>query len=549
MSLRAIAGRGPPGDTVEGRRGGDDRTSRRPTALQCIVVGVTIVVGLADVHVIQALPLARRWRAKNVTARVNIAESRTRTFGSSFVDFDRDGDSDLFLNRHWNPAHFYISRGKSFRRSPEDFVSLPGYRGPTPGQVDRHHCQWGEANGDGRPDLYCTVGAEMGRGKGPNQLVMRRKGRFVDRARRFGVVNRYGRGRSVSWVDFDSDGDLDLFVANDKRSGYPNVMFENRRRGFRRVGVGLDSEMKSLSSTWADWDGDGDPDLVVTRGSIAGWGRLNPVAYRNDQGRFARVRIRGVTDRPWKSIAWADHNDDSRVDLVAVRGRRVAIMTNTGDGFRTEFARDLARGRSVAWFDGDNDGDLDAFAVQGATGTAVAPGPNRPDLLLVHRERGFRMLKDPAFRGPRKGNGETVSASDYDRDGKVDLFVTNGNNPSGWKGRSTLLRNTLLRNTSDTQRWAALDLYGGRRNPLGFGARVEVQVGDRTYWRFLTDGAGYKSQSEVSYVHLGLGRARSGRAFIDWGRGRPDCVRVRARRIKKVRRGASPCHPADNGRP
>lgn len=114
--------------------------------------------------------------------------------------------------------------------------------------------------------------------------MMRRSGRFVDRARRLGLANRYGRGRSINWIDYDVDGDLDVFVGNGKRRGYPNVMFQNRRRGFKRAKVGLSQEMKTLSSTWADWEGDGDPDLLITRGSIAGWGHNKPIAYRNDRG-------------------------------------------------------------------------------------------------------------------------------------------------------------------------------------------------------------------------------------------------------------------------
>ena len=475
--------------------------------------------------------------ADDVTRGRGISNEATMTFGSAWVDHDLDGDVDLFLNRHWMRPWLYVARGDRYDVAEEDFVSVPGYESPTPDQVDRHHCMWGEADGDGSPDLYCAVGAQSGRGRGPNQLVMRTESGWVERARQFGIANTLGRGRAVNWVDFDGDRDLDLFVGNGKRKGYPNKLFRNDRGSFRSVDAGLAQELRTLTSSWADWDADGDLDLLVTRGNLTGFRGARPVAYENRNGRFVRHGLRGVTQQRWTSVAWADVDDDGLIDLALVRSKRVRVLRNLGGRFTTLYSRRLARGRSVVWMDWDNDTDLDLFVVQGATGGPDTES-NAADLLLVNIGDHFKAVRKAPLRGPRKGNGEAAVVSDFDRDGRVDLFVTNGNNPTTWRGRST-----LLRNRSTVRNWAGLDLNGGRWNPLAIGAIVEVTPEGRPYRRFVTDGAGYKSQSEVGYVHLGLGPSEQAMVTVLWHGGGRDCALVRAGRIRELTRGSSPCSP------
>ena len=494
----------------------------------CLLAALALLPGSAAAAGIEA---------RDITAPRGVSTQRTITYGSAWVDHDLDGDVDLFVNRHWKRPWFYTARRTRYELSGEDFVSLPGYEDTTPATVDRHHCMWGEANGDGRPDFYCTVGAQRGRGRGANQLAMRTRRGWVDRAETLGLADELGRGRSANWVDYDSDGDLDLFIANGKRDGHPNKLFRNERGSFRLVGVGVRDELRSLTSSWADWDADGDLDLLVTRGNITSSRVATPVAYTNEEGRFVRQRLPVVTTQRWISGDWADVDGDGLIDIALVRKRRVRVLRNLGGRFTELYQRRLARGRSLVWLDWDNDSDLDLFVVQGAPGKPNS-ATNRPDILLINTGLGFRRVVKAPLRGPRRGNGEAATVSDFDRDGRVDLFVTNGNDPSAWRGRST-----LLRNTSSVGNWAGVDLYGGRWNPVAIGATVEVESGAGRYWRFADDGSGYKSQSEIGYVHLGLGRFTTAVVTVHWPEGGKDCAVVRAGRIRKVAKGDARCSP------
>ena len=159
-----------------------------------------------------------RYRVEDVTRRRGLSTADTFTWGATWVDYDNDDDADLLVNRHWLRPYFYVNANGFYARLREDFY---------PELVDRHGCAWGEADGDGRPDLYCAVGADKGVGTGKNQLLLQKESGFVDAAEEFGVTDEYGRGRTVQWLDIDSDGDLDIFVGNKFRDGQTNVMFVN----------------------------------------------------------------------------------------------------------------------------------------------------------------------------------------------------------------------------------------------------------------------------------------------------------------------------------
>ena len=445
----------------------------------------------------------------------------TRTFGSYWADYDRDGDDDFFLGRHQFAGWFMEKKRRLFsRRSHEELNKF----------MDRHGCGWGQATRDRRPDLYCAQGSDVGQGKGWNQLLVRTRDGFVDRAREFGVVDAYGRGRTVNWIDYDVDGDLDIFVGNARRAGAPNAMFRNDRGDFRRVVVGVERVMRTVSSSWADWDVDGDPDLLVLPGGEP------PFAFENVDGQFQQRQLFDEFGGLWMSAVWGDYNGDGWPDLHLLKKERSLVLRNANGTFSRHHVFELNAGRSSSWFDVENDGDLDLFVVQGTR----SDGPddntlNRRDLILVNELGAFTEFKDDSVWGPRAGDGDAVATLDFDRNGSEDVFVTNGNHDRSGP-------NVLLENRSSRFNWLGLDLEGSWKNPMAFGARIRVDPTDGVgYWRVQNDGLGGGAQSDVGYVHLGLGPAPSTQVRVEWPEGGADCISRAANRVVVLRRGSSPC--------
>jgi hypothetical protein len=449
-------------------------------------------------------------------------ESTSRTWGSTWADFDRDGDPDVFVNRHWVTPQLMVNANDSFRRYTGKVDWQPG-----PKKTDRHACAWGEANRDGRPDLYCAQGADMGTGSGPNRLYVQTSRGFNERGHAYGVTNPLGRGRTVNWIDYDSDGDLDLFVGNTERSGTTNVMFRHGRGGFVKARVGVAQELGTVGSSWADWDRDGDPDLLVEQHEPGA-----TLAYENTHRRFRQVRLKGITGKTWLAGTWGDFNGDGWPDLAMVGRESAAIFRNKKGRLHRVRKVDVTEGRMGTWLDAENDGDLDLFVVQGAGGNHPHPGAvNAGDILLVRRKGKFVRV---GVTGRAPGNGDAVSASDYDRDGRVDVLVTNGY--FYYEGP-----NQLLRNKSNARNWAGLQLRGPRANPFGYGATVRVKTRSMTYRRQVTDNFSFRAQSEVGYVHLGLGGDRLARVRVSWPEGPPDCLRVTEGSITSVQHGRHRC--------
>lgn len=489
-----------------------------------------IVICTATVVAVPLLPSGgaraeSRLRFRNVTTALGIGVDPSRLWGSTFVDYDGNGFSDILLGRHWGRPKFFVGTGWTFESHSPAPLSVAGF--------DRHGCAWGEANGDRRPDLYCVQGADRGQGEGINQLaVQTADADLKDVTTHFRVGDRYGRGRTVNWMDVDRDGDLDLFVGNLKRTDHPNRLYINKRGRFRSVDRGLARELKTMSSSWADWDRDGDPDLLLNQ-----YYGAPTIFFRNDSGRFRRHRLPGISGGPWTSGAWGDFDRDGWPDLHVVGERSSRVFRNVRGRMKLEHQTDLREGRMSAWINVDNDRDLDLFIVQGAPGeSATDGGRNISDVFLLRRGSDFRKVFVRGSRGPGSGNGDSVSVSDFDRDMRMDMYVTNG--MDYWKGEAL-----LYRNASSVGKAAEIELSGTRWNPWGLGARIKIRRpgSRRAHWYQVTDGFNFRSQSDASLIHVGLGRRSRARATVIWPDGARDCRTIFAGRVVRIQRRSRPC--------
>ena len=299
---------------------------------------------------------------------------------NAVADYDGDGDLDLFVGFNGAPNRLY--------RNDAPDAGLGNIASPA-GIADTRSTRaaaWGDYDADGDPDLLL--------GFAPNassilKLYRNDAGRFTDVTAASGLTRDSAAVRQLSWIDVDGDGDLDLFVALRDR---PNALYRNERGRFSDIApsVGLADTRRSVGAVWFDYEEDGDLDLYVANQD----GDANGL-FRNVDGKFTDVAMSA-------GAAWA--------------GRKPAEPTN---GTVRPCAADV-----------DGDGHLDLFGAN----------YGRNGLLLSRGEGRFEDVSK-AWGIDADGRYDACAFSDYDRDGKIDVYV-NGTITGGISYRDALFRNT-----------------------------------------------------------------------------------------------------------
>jgi hypothetical protein len=421
------------------------------------------------------------------------------TLVNAFADIDLDDDPDLFVGFNGEPNRLY-------RNDKGVLVDVAAELGVADARPTRA-AAWGDFDGDGDADLL--VGFAPG---DASVLKLYRNDRtgFADVTRAAGLMRDGGAVRQPVWVDFDADGDLDLFVAF--RDG-PNAMFRNTGGRFEDVAavVGLDDTRRSVGAVWFDADDDGDLDLYV--GNMDGDANglfMNPRLGPGGAVTSTRFEDRG----PAMGLEWggrapgepsngtvrpcaADVDGDGRLDLFMANYGPNGLFLNAGRGRWTNASAPWGiaidgRYDSCAFADADHDGRLDLYVNGTFTG-----GRQYPDFLFRNAGQRFEAVTPETMKSLNADHG--AAWADIDGDGDLDLALT-GARPDG--------THVVLRNLLDPERAARslqvrIDAPGHRGLP-GAVVRVSEPGTNRPLQTRLMDaGSGYNTQHDLP-VHFGL---------------------------------------------
>jgi hypothetical protein len=374
-----------------------------------LTVALMLVVGLRAPRGDAKPPL----RANDIASRAGIARTVTTAGENCVFDYNRDGVQDLFLSTH-DAAPWQLFQGRPDGTFVETNVGTFTRR-------DRHGCATGDFNGDGRPDIYASIGACAGTCSAPKELwVQTAVGSFVDRATEFGLADPGGRGRLPITLNANGDKWPDLFTGQAPGVDYPSP----NRLWLNSAGVGFANpaglpteEIGDQCNTAGDVDGDGYDELFVCGGSPVGSAFL---MYDNTLGTWSHANAEfGVPTYGRGDAELADLNGDGRLDLVTVAPGVLEVRLNESGRFPVgSYYLSLQDGRNLAIADADGDGDADIYVLQGHNGTVR-------DLLLLNRGSGTSYTNFSGLPQATTGEGDTVQAIPRWKGTKRAAFLVN----------------------------------------------------------------------------------------------------------------------------
>ena len=463
--------------------------------------------------------------------------------GAAFLDYDQDGYIDIYactgtwlegFSKSEKPAelpynHLYRNRGDG---TYEDVTKKAGVGGPWYSMG----VTTGDYNNDGYPDIYLS-------NYGPNVLLKNNgNGTFSDVTRRANVSGGKECSVGAAWLDYDNDGFLDLYVGNYLEfdpnykyyyapDGFPgpmaydsqqDVLYHNRGDGTfedvtKAMGI-IDLDGRAMGVGAADYDDDGFTDIYVANDHTLNY------LWHNDGGKqfvdkgtmsgtaFSQAGEATVS----MSVDFADFNEDGLLDLFVSDDSYCSLYENSGNGLFSDKGVpsniSMAAAQFVGWsssfVDYDNDGDVDIFKTNGALKHLYG----QEDQLFENEGGGkftdVSLKLGKYFQKELVGRGACLG--DYDNDGDFDIFIVNLND------RGVFLRN----NKGNQNNWLMLKLTGTTSNRDGIGARVKVTSGGKVQTAQKKSTTGYLSQNDPR-LHFGLAKNEMvDRIEIKWSSGK-----------------------------
>jgi hypothetical protein len=253
----------------------------------------------------------------DVTVPYGISIPPTMSYSASCPDYDGDGIDDLYVGNHWKgPADLYRGLvGGGLIEDSEQYGS---------GNSDRHDQIWGDFDNDGAPDQYIAHGAGWPGTQEKELFWNLGNSIFLEGAEAAGVEDEFGRGREATLADFNNDGWLDLYSANDFRAGFPRpnrLFWNNGDKTFTQAPNDSALFVTRLHCSSADYNLDGYPDIAVSTPQFH-----NGEVYRNNgNGTFTDVTVSAFPGislplKQAQGLSWADYDNDGDLDLFAVGG-------------------------------------------------------------------------------------------------------------------------------------------------------------------------------------------------------------------------------------
>ena len=450
--------------------------------------------------------------------------------GQAWGDYDRDGWIDLFVTGNLDPNALYRNEGDGTFSASEHSGQLSQPDVPSGGAV------WADYDNDGWLDLYIV-------NYGANRLYRNEGGSgFQDVTLEAGVGDT-GKGTSAAWGDYDSDGWLDLYVTNwscfpecdpvDFTAQQDRLYHNNGDGSFTDVTVSLDYALTlgaGFAPAFLDYDGDGDSDIYIVNDKLQN--EIGNVLWRNDGagcGHWCWTNVSSESGADLlingMGVDASDYDNDGDLDLyITDMVYQMHLLMNDGAGGFRNRARssgsainmgpDAGVGWGAVFFDYDNDGWQDLYVAatnyhQTFPELKVSFMNPRADALFRNdRHRGFHDVS--AVSGikaelPTLG----VAYADYDQDGDLDLVTGNWN--SGYR---------LLQNQGGDKRWLSLELSGGGAiNRDAVGTVVQLMTPDgMTQLQTVSIGAGLGGNNQLA-LHFGLGDETAADLRIVWTNG------------------------------
>ncbi|EDX84980.1 FG-GAP repeat domain protein [Synechococcus sp. PCC 7335] len=453
-----------------------------------------------------------------------------RSYGAgAWGDFNGDGLPDLWVNNHFGSGrNLFVNNGdgtftdivNQVEAGNSDVFLESEIRG------DFHGVAWADFDNDGDQDLLQLVGGEgntstlgqenTGDRSEPNRLYVNENGVLRDRAPELGLSYNSAKAQTPTWLDYDNDGRLDLFHGSTQRADglNPTTVFRQNANGrFDDVGdTVLPTELVNKTVRFGGLGYLSDQDLydLVLPGAIADLFDVTTTPFTNivDETIGGSKRLKGARD-----FAFADFNNDGLIDAYLARAQADRLFYNTADGGLVGVsdsagidAVDTSKAAGVVAADFDNDMDVDIYVVRES-----ANGSNLPNILFDNQGDGtfVAVANQGGAVSATTGVGDNATVADYDGDGFMDLFVTNG--------AKTALRGPqqLFRNRGNENNWLQIDLAGAvsltdsegnvrvGTNRDGIGAQVYVTAGGVTQRRDQNGGV-HKHSQDFQRLHFGL---------------------------------------------